>query len=470
MNFAQIISRQSRAVIVVVALLCVAGIMAAWQLPTAIFPNTDFPRIVVTIENGEVPADQMLVSVTQPIEEAMNGIPGIQRIRSTTARGSAEVDLFFSWGTDIILTQQIVQGRLAQLTLPSTTQITNVSRLTFAVFPVSGYSLVSDKRDTTALREIAAYMIRPRLARLPGVAEVTVQGGNVREFHIEIDPQKLAARNVTIQQVTDAVKNSNVLASPGLIEENHHLELALVSGQATSPDQLASIVVANVNGANVLVSDIAAVREGTEPNYTIVTADGHNAVLFNILRQPTANTVTVTDEVKTELAAIETVLPKDVKVAPFYDQSIMVTDSIHSVRDAIIIGLILSVVILFAFLRNIGTTFVAILVIPVTILVTFLAMYLVGLSFDLMTLGGVAAAIGLVIDDAIVVVENIFTHLLHGESRHDAVQKAISEITIPIIGSTITPVVVFLPLTLLTGVTGVFFRSLALTMAVALLT
>jgi CzcA family heavy metal efflux pump len=470
MNLARIISRQSRAVIIVVALLCVAGMMAAWRLPTAIFPNTDFPRIVITIENGETPADQMLVSVTQPVEEAMNGIPGVQRIRSVTARGSAEIDLFFDWRTDIIQTQQIVQGRLAQLTLPPTAQITNVNRLTFAVFPVAGYSLVSEKRDTTALREIASYTIRPRLARLPGVAEVTVQGGKVREFHIEIDPQKLAARSVTIQQVIDAVKNSNTLTPTGLIEENHRLELALVSGQATSPDELAGIVVAGVNGASVRISDIAAVREGAEPNYTIVTADGRDAVLLNILRQPDANTVTVTDEIKAELAAIEKVLPKDVKIAPFYDQSIMVSDSIHSVRDAIIIGLILSVVILWAFLRNIGTTVVAILVIPVTVLVTFLAMYLVGLSFDLMTLGGVAAAIGLVIDDAIVVVENIFTHLLHGESRHDAVQRAVSEITVPIIGSTITPVVVFLPLTLLTGVTGVFFRSLALTMAVALLT
>ena len=470
MKFAGIIARQSRAVLVVVGLLCAAGLYAALQLPTAIFPNTDFPRIVVTVENGEVPADQMLVSVTQPIEEAMNGIPGIQRIRSTTARGSAEVNLFFDWRTDIIQTQQIVQGRLAQLNLPPTASITNVSRLTFAVFPVSGYSLVSDKRDTTALREIASFMIRPRLARLQGVAEARVIGGKVREFHVEVDPAKLAARNVTIQQVTDAIRNSNILASPGLIEENHRLELALVSGQAVSPDELRAIVVANVNGANVPVSDIATVGEGTEPNYTIVTADGHDAVLVNVLRQPDANTVGVTDEVKAELAAIEKILPKDVKIAPFYDQSLMVSDSIHSVRDSIIIGLILSVIILFAFLRNIGTTFVAILVIPVTILVTFLAMYLVGLSFDLMTLGGVAAAIGLVIDDAIVVVENIYTHLLHGETRHFAVQKATSEITIPIIGSTITPVVVFLPLTLLTGVTGVFFRSLALTMAVALIT
>jgi len=470
MKFARVISRQSRAVIVVVALLCAAGIYAAIKLPTTIFPSTDFPRIVVTVENGDVPADQMLISVTQPIEEAMNGIPGIQRIRSTTARGSAEINLFFDWRTDIVLTQQIVQGRLGQLDLPPTAKFTNITRLTFAVFPVSGYSLVSDKRDTTALREIGSFLIRPRLARLPGVAEVQVVGGKVREFHIEVDPGKLAARNITIQQVTDAVKNSNLLASPGLLEENHQLELALVSGQATSPDELRGIVVANLNGTNVLVSDIASVGEGTEPNYTIVTADGHDAVLVNILRQPDANTVVVTDEAKEELAAIEKILPKDVKIEPFYDQSIMVSDSIHSVRDSIIVGLILSIIILWAFLRNIGTTLVAIVVIPVTILVTFLAMYLVGLSFNLMTLGGVAAAIGLVIDDAIVVVENIYTHLLHGESRVEAVQKAISEITIPIIGSTITPVVVFLPLTMLTGVTGVFFRSLALTMTVALIT
>src|SRR2546425_9547758 len=202
----------------------------------------------------------------------------------------------------------------------------------------------------------------------------------------------------------------------------------------------------------------------------MVTADGKPAVLLNINRQPDANTVAVVDEVKAELASMRNELPKDVRIAAYYDHSLLVRESISSVRDAIIIGLLLSVAILFAFLRNWGTTFVAILVIPVTVLVTFLAMWLVGLSFDLMTLGGVAAAIGLVIDDAIVVVENIYTHMSRGQARHEAVQGAISEITVPIIGSTITPVVVFLPLTILTGVTGVFFRSLALTMAVALLT
>ncbi|MBS1795302.1 MAG: efflux RND transporter permease subunit [Acidobacteria bacterium] len=470
MNIARIISEQKRAVVVLVLLLCAAGFYAARQLPTAIFPNTDFPRVIITVENGEVPADQMLVTVTRPIEEAMNGLPGIDRIKSTTARGSCEVNLFFDWSVNPADSLGLVQARLPEVALPPTARITRAERLTFAVFPVVGYSLTSETRDQTALRDLADYTIRPRLARLGGVGEVSVQGGRVREFHIELDPAKLAARSITVQQVSDAVKNANIVASPGLIGENHRLELALVNGQAATPDDLSAIVVGTSNGANVTVSDIATVKEGTAPNYTIVTADGREAVLVNVLRQPDANTVTVTDEVKEELAAIEKTLPKDVRLAPFYDQSLLVRDSMSSVRDAILLGLLLSVVILFAFLRNVGTTLVAVLVIPVTILATFLAMHLVGLSFDLMTLGGVAAAIGLVIDDAIVVVENIYTHLLRGESRRAAVQSAIREITVPIVGSTVTPVVVFLPLALLTGVTGVFFRSLALTMAVALLT
>jgi multidrug efflux pump subunit AcrB len=472
MTLAGLISEQKRAVLVVIALLCAAGLYAAWQLPIAIFPSTDFPRIVITLDNGVVPAQQTLVSVTRPVEEAMNGIPGITRIRSITARGSCEIDLFFDWSVDIKQSLQLVQARLSQLTsqLPSTAEIRRVDRLTFAVFPVAGYSLTSETRDPASLRDIANNVIRARIARLPGVATVNIAGGQVREYQATIAPERLAAHGVSVQQVVDAVKNSNIIASPGLIEENHQLELALVSGQAVTPDELNGIVVATVNNAPVTLADVATVGGGFEPQYTIVTADARPAVLLNVDRQPDANTVTVVDEVNAELAAVRTQLPKDVRVTPYYDQSLLVRESMNSVRDAILIGLLLSVVILYAFLRNWGTTFIAILVIPVTVLVTFLAMWLVGLSFDLMTLGGVAAAIGLVIDDAIVVVENIYTHLMRGQGRREAVQSAISEITIPIIGSTVTPVVVFLPLTLLTGVTGVFFRSLALTMAVALLT
>lgn len=472
MKVARVVASQSRAIVVIVALLCAAGLYAAWQLPIAVFPETDFPRIVIIVDNGEAPASQTLVAVTRPIEEAMNGIPGIARIKSKTARGSTEISLYFNWGGDINQELSLVQARMSQLltTLPPTAEIRNIDRLTFAVFPVAGYSLTSDKRDQASLSDLANYVVRPQLARLPGVAIVAVAGGKTREFHVTIDPEKLTAHNVSAQQVTEAIRNSNIIVSPGLIEENHQLELALISGQARRPDELNNIVVASVNNAPVLVSDVATVSPGVEPQYTIVTANGHPAALVNINRQPDANTVAVVDNVKAALDKMRGQIPKDVRVAAYYDQSLLVRDSINSVRDSILIGLLLSVVILYAFLRNWGTTLVAILVIPVTILVTFLAMWLAGLSFDLMTLGGVAAAIGLVIDDAIVVVENIYTHMSRGQSRREAVQSAVSEITVPIIGSTITPVVVFLPLTLLTGVTGVFFRSLALTMAVALLT
>jgi CzcA family heavy metal efflux pump len=457
---------------VIVALLCAAGIYAAFQLPISVFPQTDFPRIVIIVDNGEAPASQTLVSVTRPIEEAMNGIPGIARIKSKTARGSSEINLYFDWNGDILQELQLVQARMSQLlsSLPPTAEIRNIERLTFAVFPVTGYSLTSDKRDEASLADLATYIVRPQLARLPGVAIVGVAGGKTREFHVTIDPEKLTAHNVSSQQVADAIRNSNIIVSPGLIEENHQLELALVSGQAKRADELNNIVVATVNNAPVVVSDVATVAPGVEPQFTIVTADGHPAALVNINRQPDANTVAVADEVKAALNAMRGQIPKDVRVTAYYDQSLLVRESINSVRDSILIGLLLSVVILYAFLRNWGTTFVAILVIPITVLVTFLAMWLAHLSFDLMTLGGVAAAIGLVIDDAIVVVENIYTHMSRGQSRREAVQSAVSEITVPIIGSTITPVVVFLPLTLMTGVTGVFFRSLALTMSVALLT
>jgi CzcA family heavy metal efflux pump len=472
MNLGRAISNQKRAVLLVIALLSIGGLIALARIPRALFPQTDFPRIIVVAQNGVAPAQQTLVSVTRPVEEAMSGIPGIARIKSTTARGSSEIDLFFDWKTDIVQTLQIVQAKVSQLaaTLPPGSSIERADRLTFAVFPIIGYSITSPKRDPGTLRNLAEVTLRPPLARIDGVASVQVQGGQLREYHVLVDRARLEARGVSLQQVSDAVKNANVIDSPGLINENHQLELALVSGQATSIDDLAAIVVTTINNVPVRIGDVAAVTPGLEPRFTIVTADGRPAVLLNVLRQPTANIISVADGVKAELALLAKQLPKDVEVKPYYDQSLLVSSSVASVRDAILIGLLLSVAILYGFLRNWGTTLVATLVIPVTVLVTFVAMWIVGLSFDLMTLGGVAAAIGLVIDDAIVVVENIYTHLTRGESRAEAVHNAISEISGPIIGSTITPVVVFLPLALLTGITGVFFRSLALTMSVALLT
>lgn len=472
MNLGRFVSHQSRAVLLVVGLLSVTGIVALFRIPRALFPQTDFPRIVVIANNGVAPAQQTLVALTRPIEEAMSGIPGIARIRSVTARGSSEIDLFFDWKTDIRQRLQIVQAKLSSLTssLPPGASIERVDRLTFAVFPIVGYSITSPKRDLGTLRTLADVTIGPTLARIAGVARVNVAGGQMREYHVLIDGSRLEARGLSLQQVGDAIRNANVIVSPGLISENHQLELALVSGQATTADDLAALVVATVDNVPVRVGDVATVRPGLQPTFTIVTANGRPAVLVNVLRQPTANIITVADDVKKALARLKPQLPPDVEIKPFYDQSILVRSSVGSIRDAILIGLLLSVLILYGFLRNWGTTLVATVVIPITVLITFVAMWMVGLTFDLMTLGGVAAVIGLVIDNAIVVVENIYTHMVRGQGRREAVHAAIAEISVPIVGSTITPVVVFLPLALLTGVTGVFFRSLALTMSVALLT
>jgi CzcA family heavy metal efflux pump len=471
MNIARVVDTQWRAVMVIIVLLALGGIVAATRVPLSLFPQTDFPRVIIVVENGEMPAAQMLVTITKPVEEAMSGIPGIARIRSITSRGAAEIDLFFDWRSDIQATLQVVQARLSQMatTLPPTASVKRVERLTFAVFPILGYSVTSTKRDPGTLRTIAELTIRPPLARVPGVASVNVQGGEVREYHIRLDPTRLEARGLTVLQVLDAVKSANVIESPGLIEENHQLELALVSGQAVSPDDLGRIIVGTVNNVPILLSDVGTVVPGFEPRYTIVTAGGQPAVLVNVLRQPTANTAKLADAIKLELDKMKSQLPRDLQITPYYDQSLLVRAAVGSVRDAILVGLVLSVLILWGFLRSWGTTLVAVVVIPVTILVTILVMWQVGLSFDLMTLGGVAAAIGLVIDDAIVVVENIYRHVAAGASRGEAVHLAMREITGPIVFSTITPVVVFLPLSFLTGVTGVFFRSLALTMAVALL-
>lgn len=472
MNLGRIVDNQWRAVIVVVILLGLGGLIAITQVPLSLFPTTNFPRIIIVIENGEVPAQQMLVTVTRPVEEAMSGMPGIARVKSVTSRGAVEIDLFFDWRANIEQTLQMVQARVSSLgnTLPPTAHVTRVERLTFAVFPIIGYSVTSATRDPGTLRTLTEVTIRPPLARVPGVANIVIQGGEVRDYHVNVDPARLESRGLTVPQVVDALRNTNVIDSPGLINENHQLELALVSGQATSIDDISRIVVARVNNVPVMLSDVATVQPGFEPRYTIVSADGQPAVLINVLRQPTANTAAVVDAIKQQLDQLKAQLPRDVEIKPFYDQSLLVRASIHSVRDAILIGLVLSVLIVYGFLRSWGTTLVAVLVIPITLLVTMLAMWLVGLSFDLMTLGGMAAAIGLVIDDAIVVVENIYAHVAAGASRTESVRLAMGEIAGPIVFSTITPVVVFLPLSLLTGVTGVFFRSLALTMSVALLT
>jgi CzcA family heavy metal efflux pump len=465
-------ARHGKSIIFVILTLIGAGVYLAFSVPISVFPETNFPRIVVGVDNGVAPIDQMLVTVTRPIEDTLNAVPGLDRIQSITSRGSVEVDLYFSWKVDMFQTLELVNAALArvQSSLPPTAKVTS-NRLTFAAFPILGYSLTSDTVPQTALWEIATYEMKPRLNRLSGVSTVIVQGGQEPEFEITPDPAKLLQTQMTVPLIVDAVRRSNLIDSPGLMEANHQLVLSLVSGQATTPDEIADIVVKNTQaGIPVRIGDIASVHSSVKPVYTVVTSNGKPSVLININRQPDSNTVQVADAVHAEIDSLRKSLPKGVTLQPFYDQSDLVRNAISSVRDAILIGLVLAAIILVLFLRDWGSSIVAGLVIPATVAVTFIGLRLFGESFNLMTLGGLAAAVGLVIDDAIVVVENIVMHRDSGQSRGEAIRSAMKEIRVPLVGSTITPIVVFLPLISVTGVNGMFFRALALTVGMALVT
>jgi CzcA family heavy metal efflux pump len=465
-------ARHSKPLIFLILTIAALGGYLAFNIPVAVFPTTNFPRLVLAVDNGVMPIDQMMVTVTRPVEEAVNSVPGLEEVRSTTSRGSAEIDLFFNWNVDMFQTLQYVNGAISRVQpeLPPTATI-DTRRMTFASFPIIGYSLTSDTVPQTQLWELATYDLKPRLNRLNGVATVVVQGGQQPEFHVEPDPARLLSAGVTVTDILDAIKRTNLIDSPGLFEQNHQLVLGLISGQVRTPEQLASVVVKTTpGGVPVRIGDLGKVVPGVKPVYTIVTANGKPAVLLNINRQPDSNTKEVADEAHQEVEKIRGTLPSGIKIEPFYDQSQIVTDSIKSVRDAILLGVILASIILVVFLHDWGTSVVAGLVIPVTILVTFVVLKLLGESFDLMTLGGLAAAVGLVIDDAIVVVENIVLHRDAGQGRLQAIRGALREITVPLIGSTVTPVVVFLPLISITGVTGTFFRALAVTLGVSLFT
>ena len=462
----------SRSIIFLILTLAVMGVYLAFTVPISVFPETNFPRILIGVDNGVMPIDQMMVTITRPVEEAVNSVPGLLSVRSITSRGSAEVDLFFDWKVDMFQTLQYVNAAVSRIQpeLPPTAKI-EAHRMTFASFPIMGYSLTSDNVPLTKLWELATYDIKPRLNRLDGVSTVIVQGGQEPEFHIIPEPTKLLAAGITVNDILEAVRKTNLIDSPGLLQEGHQLYLGLVSGQVRDPQQIAATVIKTTPaGIPVRVGDVATVEPGVRPLYTVVTANGKRAVLLNINRQPDSNTVQVAKEVHNEIEQIRASLPRGMEIRPFYDQSEIVAESIKSVRDAILIGLLLASVILVLFLRDWGTSVVAGLVIPVTVAVTFIALKLLNQSFNLMTLGGLAAAVGLVIDDAIVVVENIVLHRDAGQSRLQAIHSALREITIPLVGSTITPIVVFLPLISITGVTGTFFRALAVTMAVSLLT
>jgi CzcA family heavy metal efflux pump len=453
-----------------ILILCLAGVYAAWNIPSSVFPQTNFPRVVILIDNGVMPGDEMMARITLPIEEAMKDIPGAKEIKSVTGRGSAEISIFFNWQVDMIQSELYVLGRLSEIraTLPAEAS-TTVWRLTFSAFPIIGVSLTCPNRDITEVWETARYTMKPRFLRIQGVARVDLVGGRAPEYHVVVDPLKLSAAGFGLNQVTEALEKNNLMASAGMHEENYTLYLTVVDGRVRNQEEIENLSVGVVNGRQLFIKDFASVKKGPEPVFNVVTADGVPAVLLNIRSQPDGSTLDIARGLQEEIAQLKKDLPSDYKIAYYYDQSQFVRASVKSVWECIILGLIFSLFILFLFLKKLGSTFVAILVIPITILTTFVVMLILGLSFNLMTLGGIAAGIGLIIDNAIVVVEAIHTKMISGLKRSEAIVQGLGEIVKPLTASTLTPVVVFIPLAFLSGITGVFFRALALTMVVSLL-
>ncbi|HWF43656.1 MAG TPA: efflux RND transporter permease subunit, partial [Candidatus Kapabacteria bacterium] len=474
MTFIETVKHHQKAVLFMTALLVAGGVMLMLSLPVGLFPDITFPRIVVLVDNGEEPAERVMVEITKPIEAAVSSIPGVRVVRSITSRGSASIDVFLDWGTNVLETTQMLQGQISNIrtSLPPTANIT-VQQMMISVFPIEAYSLTSNTVSPVELRDLAQFTIRPALLQVPGVAKVEITGGVQREFSVTVDPARLAYYHLDIRQVNEAIQKSDLIASTGLVENNYQLYLSLLDGTLKNSDDITHVTVTTVNGVPVTVGDLASVKPALQETYIRTTASGKDAVLINVMKQPTGSTVAIGLNAEQKLASIK--LPPGVHVENWYDQSGFIQNSIASTRDSILIGIALAMIVLFLFLRSWRIALVMALVVPTTIACTFVCLNIIGETINIMTLGGIAAAVGLIIDDSIVIIENIFTHfaLENAESGSfiflGAARSSIREIMPAAIGSTASTIVIHIPLGFLGGITGAFFRPLSITMVFALL-
>ncbi|MHB8849239.1 MAG: efflux RND transporter permease subunit, partial [Burkholderiales bacterium] len=471
MNFTAWMQQHRRSILFLLVLLALAGGIASFKLPVTLFPNVDFPRVVVSLDAGDRPADMMVLAVTQPVEEAVRRVPGVREVRSTTSRGAADISISFDWGIDMgLATSQIGQAITQVLpSLPAGTQML-IRRMDPTVFPILAYSLTSGTETQSQLYDLARYQLRPLLLGVNGVARVEVIGGAQQECRVSVDPAKLNALGLTLDDIAKTLNAANVVTAVGRLQDHYKLYLAIADTRLQSLRQIEDTVIKTGAGAIVRLGDVATVSNNVKPLWTRVTADGREAVLFNIYQQPGSNSVQIARDVAAKLAVYRSQIPAGVKLANWYDQSVLVLDSAASVRDAILVGTGLAVLVLLLFLRNLKITLIAAVVVPTVLSATVVLLYGLGMSFNIMTLGGMAAAVGLIIDDAIVMIEHIVRRLRGaGGEHHGRVMAAAAEFIRPLAGSSASTIIIFVPLAFLTGVTGAFFKALSLTMAAGLI-
>ncbi|WP_404366137.1 efflux RND transporter permease subunit [Sphingomonas sp. MMS24-J45] len=461
------IERHARALCLAAALVVLGGVFAATHLPVSLFPHIDFPRVVVSIDAGERDATQMAAEITRPIETALRSVPGVSRIRSTTSRGAAEVALDFPWKQDMVAATLATQGALASALpdLPAGTRF-EVRRSDPTIFPVLGIALTSPSLDQNALRQIAALQVRPALGAVEGVAGIDILGGAPRELAVDVDPAKAQALGLSLDAIAAALGKANSVTGVGRLEDRHRLYLVLAENRLSGIADIAATPVKAGSSASaglVTLGQIADIHPSVAPGFTKVTSGGRDAVLVNIRQSPDGDSVRIVREVDRRLKALG--LPPSVTVTPFYDQSELVSAAADAVRDAILLGAVLAGVVLFVFLRSSRLMLITGLMLPAALAGTCLLLFAFGMSFNMMTLGGMAAAVGLVVDDAVVMLEHIMRRLQEGGTK---VSAAAAEMARPLLGSTAATIVVFTPLAFVSGLTGGFFKALALTMVAAL--
>ncbi len=456
-----------RSIILTLLLLAFSGLYLTQSLPVSLFPQVIFPRIVINMDAGDKPAERMVLEATVPVEEAVRAVPGVLNVRSTTTRGSTDISINFVWGVDMVSAMLQVDAAVNQIRskLPLALNFT-VRRMEPTVFPVLGYSLTASKQTAVALRDIADYQIVPLLSTIPGVAKVEVLGGATAEYQVLINTGKLRAYNLTLDEVAKTLAASNVLQAVGRLEEHYKLYLLLAEQQLKNTQDIGLTVLRHDANGLVLLKNVATIIKTTAPQWQRVRADGKEAVLFQIIQQPEGSTVDIVSVVEQKLKLLAARIPQDVHLAKWYDQSELIIASASTVREALLIGLVLAVLVLWVFLRNGWVTVITALTVPLALAATTLILSLMGQSFNIMTLGGMAAAVALIIDDAIVMIEHIMRRLQEGNAPfRERIQTAAAEFSKPLAASSAATIVTHIPLAFLSGVSGSFFKALSLTIA-----
>ncbi|MHB8930982.1 MAG: efflux RND transporter permease subunit, partial [Melioribacteraceae bacterium] len=455
----------------ILVFILIGGIYSLMNLKTGLFPDITFPKIKIIADNGEQPVDKMMATVTIPMENAIKRVEDLKILRSTTSRGSCEISAFLNWGSDIDLGKQRIEAQINAIkqNLPAGVNIT-VEKMNPSILPIMGFSLEGKKQNPIELRQIAEYTIKPILSRIDGVSDVAVIGGKVKEYHIILDPMKMSNLRLTPAYVADVLSKSNFISSNGFMVDNNRLYLNLTDAAIENKSELENNVILNSSKSKILLKDIAQIQIAERRDFVKINANGKDVPLIAIVKQPKANLIDVSTGVKNKLKEIESVLPQGVTLKPFYNQADFVADSISSLKDVLWIGLLLAIFVTVIFLRSFKASSVIFINIPITLGLTLIILFALNYTFNIMTIGAIAAAIGLIIDDAIVVVEQIHrTHEEHpNESSYTLVTKAVKYLFPAMVGSSLSTIVIFLPFVLMGGVAGAYFKVMTDTMIITL--